>query len=526
MNGFATVEITLPERGALGDAHVCCLANNDVMPLDTRPAFRADVVGLTARHPEGMRVLRRSMCFLLAMAVRRVAPEAPFKIMHSAGDGFYFETDAPFEDEMRAVVARDLPIDTTVCAYDEAVELFKSSGQSDKLGLLEHINTPVVCLQRCADFTELAQGPLVPRTGMLGVFEIIPEGGGFIMQLPSESDPSAVAGYRPRHALMREHREHAEWGRRVGLETVADLNAAAQSSGIGETIQLCEALHARNFAKIADGIAARSPVPKLVLLAGPSSAGKTTSAKRLGVNLRNNGFRHLMLSADDYYAGEGKYPLDEDGKPDYEHIEALDLENFNADLETLLAGRAIKKRVFDFKTKKPVWNGAELALADNGILIVEGIHGLNPALTPSVPREAKHLVFLSALTQLGIDSNNVLSTSDNRLVRRLVRDHLYRGSSALRTLGMWGSVRRGEERWIFPFQENADVSFNTALDYELAVLRPYAEPLLAEVKPKNAEYATARRLGKVLGNFHAITAEKVPADSLLREYIGGSVFDY
>jgi len=326
--------------------------------------------------------------------------------------------------------------------------------------------------------------------------------------------------------LMREHREHAAWGKRIGLETVADLNNAVQSLEIGEIIRLCEALHARNFAKVADEIAERTPVPRLVLLAGPSSAGKTTSAKRLGINLRNNGLRPVMLSTDDYYAGEGHYPLDGEGKPDYEHIGALDLEEFNKNLETLLAGRAVRRRVFDFKAKRPAYPGGEFALPDRGVLIVEGIHGLNPLLTPTVPREAKYLVFLSALTQLGIDSNNVLSTSDNRLVRRLVRDHLYRGSSALRTLGMWPSVRRGEERWIFPFQENADVSFNTALDYELAVLRPYAEPLLAEVKPGDAEYATARRLGKVLGNFHAVSSGAVPADSLLREYIGGSVFEY
>ena len=314
----------LPETDARGEPHVCCLVNNEVLPLDTRLTCRSTVEGLTARHPEGMRVLRRSACFLLAMAAGRVAPKTFFKIRHSIADGFYFESGGEsietVESAMREIVAQDMPIQTASCAYDEAVALFESTGQADKLGLLEHINTPTVRIQRCGEFTELMQGPLAPRTGLLGVFRFIACGDGFILQLPSESDPSAVAGYRPRPELMREHREHAAWGKRIGLENIADLNAAVQSLGIGEIIQLCEALHARNFAKIADEIASRAPVPRLVLIAGPSSAGKTTSAKRLCINLRNNGFRPVMLSTDDYYAGEGRYPLDDDGKPDYGYM--------------------------------------------------------------------------------------------------------------------------------------------------------------------------------------------------------------
>ena len=541
-SGIPAMEV-LPARDGNGDPFICCFVNNEAVSLDTRLTYSCVLEGASARHAEGIRVLRRSTCFLLAMAVRRAAPAAQFHIQHSLGDGFFFTLRAPsasssaepgddaallaeVEREMRAIAAADLPIETSRCAYDEALEHFASAGQSDKLGLLRHINTPAVRIARCAEFAELLQGPLAPRTGLLGVFAFIPCGNGCILQLPSQAAPAAVAEFAPRPALMREHSEHAEWGEKIGLETVADLNASVESLEIYELIQLCEALHARNFAKVADDIAARPSPPRLVLIAGPSSAGKTTSAKRLSLNLRNNGYRPIVVSTDDYFVGDEGNPIGEDGKPDYEHINALDLDAFNTQLEALLAGRAVKRRIFDFKTKKPVILNETLALGDDDILIVEGIHGLNPMLTQAVPRGGKFLIFLSALTQLGIDSNNVLSTSDNRLVRRLVRDHLFRSHPAIRTLGMWQSVRRGEERWIFPFQDDADASFNTALDYELAVLRPFAEPLLAQVKPRDPEYATARRIERMLSNFHAITPAAVPPDSILREYIGGSVFQY
>lgn len=532
---------TLPQADEDGLPYIGARVNNEVVALHTRLKMNCTVNGLTARDEDGWRILRRSMCFLLAMAARRALPKAKLRIRHSLGQGVFFTlkyTDCPehtalckdavkkIETEMRAIIAADLRVERLACAYDEAVTLFTETAQFDKVGLLRHINTPSVDLLRCEEFTELDQGPVVNRTALLSAFTLISYENGCMLQLPSAEDPRIVAPFKPRPQLMRVHRDHVKWGESVGFSSVGELNEAVYALRISEIIQMSETLHNRNLTRIADQITARNPVPRIILIAGPSSAGKTTSAKRLGIHLHINGLRPVMLSTDDYFVGEGLNPLDEKGQPDYEHVQAVDISLFNEHLTRLLAGQPIKRRVFDFKAKHGVSLDEELRLGPDDVLIVEGIHGLNPQLTADVPKEMKFSIFLSALTQLGIDDNNVLSTSDNRLLRRMVRDHLFRGHSALQTIRMWPSVRRGEERWIFPYQDDADVSFNTALDYEIAVLRPFAQPLLAEIKPHHDEYATARRLYGVLSNFHSITPSAVPGDSILREYIGGSLLKY
>ncbi len=531
----------LPQADETGLPHLGAIVNNEVVSLSTRLNMNCSVNGLTAQDSDGWRILRRSMCFLLAMAARRAIPGAKLRIRHSLGDGMFFtlRMDGETEDkplshkavkllatEMNAIIAADMVIENLECAYDEAVAVFTQAAQHDKVGLLRHINTPSVNLLRCDGFTELNQDPVVTHTSILGPFSLIPYENGCILQIPAQEKPGVVAPFKPYPELMRVHREHVKWGETMGVDSVGELNEAVYELRISEIIQMSEALHNRNFAKIADKITSQNPVPKLILIAGPSSAGKTTSAKRLGINLRINGLRPVMLSTDDYFVGDGFNPLGEDGKPDYEHVNAVDLKMFNDHITSLLAGQTISRRIFDFKAKNPVYTQEELSLGPDDILLIEGIHGLNPLLTANVPRDQKFLIFLSALTQLGIDDNNILSTTDNRLLRRIVRDHLFRGHSALQTIRMWPSVRRGEARWIFPFQDEADLSFNTALDYEIAVLKPFAEPLLAEIKPHHEEYATARRLYGVLTNFHSITPSAVPGDSILREYIGGSLLKY
>lgn len=531
----------LPQTDSDGLPYFGALVNNDAVALQMRLDMNCTVKGLTAKDPDGWRILRRSMCFLLAMAVRRILPQARFRIQHSLGDGVFFnlreKTDAPdapvnpkalkrLEKEMRALVAEDISIDCSECAYEEAVAQFTEAGQYDKVGLLRHVNTPSVRILKCDGFIDLNHGPVASHTGILRTFDLIPYEDGCIMQLQSEENPGAVSPFKPHPELMRVHREHARWGDIMGVKSVGQLNQAVYELRISEIIQMTEALHDKNFAKIADLISSRSPLPRIVLMAGPSSAGKTTSAKRLGIHLSVNGLRPVMLSTDDYFVGEGANPVDENGVPDYEHIDALDLRMFNEHLTELLAGKTVKRRKFDFHKQQPVYLDEDLTLGEHDVLIIEGIHGLNPALSSMIPREEKFLIFLSALTQLGIDDNNILSTTDNRLLRRIVRDHLFRRHSALETIRMWPSVRRGEERWIFPYQDEADISFNTALDYEIAVLRPFAEPLLAEIKPHHPEYAMARRLQRVLNNFHSITPSAVPGDSILREYIGGSLLKY
>ena len=531
----------LPATDSDGLPYLGALVNNDAVSLQMRLDMNCTVKGLTAQTPDGWRILRRSMCFLLSMAVRRSLPNALFRIRHSLGDGMFFTlrepTESPdtpiahevihaLEKEMRNLVSEDLAIESWACAYEEAVAMFAEAGQHDKVGLLRHRNTPSVDIIKCDGFTELYQGPIASHTGILGTFSLIPYEDGCIMQIPSQDKSDTVSAFSPHPELMRIHREHAKWGAIMGIQSVGELNEAVYELRISDIIQMSEALHDKNFAKIADRIATRSPIPRLVLIAGPSSAGKTTSAKRLGIHLRVNGLRPVMLSTDDYFVGDEANPVDENGNRDYEHIKALDLAMFNEHLTALLAGKPIRRRKFDFATKSPIYTTEELVLGERDVLIIEGIHGLNPMLTADVPRENKFLIYLSALTQLDIDDNNILSTTDNRLIRRLVRDHLFRKHSALDTIRMWPSVRQGEERWIFPFQDEADVSFNTALDYEIAVLRPFVEPLLSEIKPHNPEYATARRLQEVLGNFHPISPSAVPGDSILREYIGGSLLKY
>jgi uridine kinase len=532
---------TIPQTDDEGMPFLGALVNNEAVSLQARLDMSCTVKGLTSKDPEGWLILRRSMCFLLSMAAHTALPDARLRVMHSIGDGMFFvlrenggdsmqppspESLKILEKTMHSIVQSDKPIMCSHRSYEEAVKLFTDTGQLDKVSLLRHINTPSVRIFQCGDYSDLDQGPIVSRTGILGSFKLVPYENGCMMMMPPLEDPSKISEFVPFPELMRVHREHSKWGEDMDIQGVGQLNDAVYKLQISDIIQMSEALHDKNFTEIANMITEKTPVPRVILIAGPSCAGKTTSAKRLGIHLRVNGRRPVLISTDDYFVGTSANPVDEDGNPDFEHVDAVDIKMFNEHLTALLNGETIKRRKFDFRQQSPVFTDEEMHLDRNSVLIVEGIHGLNPILTESVPREDKFLIFLSALTQMGIDDGNVLSTTDNRLMRRIVRDHLFRGHSALATIRMWPSVRRGEERWIFPYQDMADVSLNTALDYEVAVLRPYVEPLLAEIKPYDPEYTIARRIQKVLTNFHSILPTAVPGDSILREYIGGSLLKY
>lgn len=531
----------LPATGPGGLPHVAAVFNNELVSLRTPAFLNGTLRGLTMADGDGRLVFRHTACLLLAMAARRALPAVRLRIRHSISGGMFFtlrDGDGGAERpvsaaearalsrELRAIVAEDLPIEEIPCGYEEALETFAAAGQHDKVGLLRHRNDPVVTLQACGPFRELRQDPALPRTGLLAPVGILRHAGGGVLRLPSRDDPRVLAPFVPQPGLLRVHREHARWGELLGVRNASELNAAVAEGRIRDVMQMSEALHDKAFARLADRIAARSPRPRIVLIAGPSSAGKTTSCKRLAIHLQVLGFRPVALSTDDYFVPEERDPLGPDGKPDYEHIRAVDVPALRRDLKALLAGRSVRRRTYDFKTKKPVWPGDSLSLGAGDILLIEGIHALNPVLTRGLPRESAFRIYLSALTQLGIDDDNVLSTADNRLVRRIVRDHQFRGHSARQTISMWPSVRRGEEKWIFPFQDEADAAFNSALDYELPVLWPFAFVLLSEVKPSDPEYATARRLMRLLLNFHPIPSQSVPGDSILREYIGGSQLSY
>lgn len=534
------VRDVLPAKGANGFDVLAALVNNEVVSLNHALVVNASVAPLTLADSHGWRVYRWSLGFLLAMAMRAVAPQVAFRLRHALGNGLYCsarwpdaETTVPLvervariEQAMRDLVARNLPIEVELQSYADALRRFEEAGQTDTINLLRHRNPPHVALLRCDSFLDLTHEPIVHRTGLLALFRLTPYETGFVLDMPALDAPDRVAPFEPQPHLFRVYQEHAAWGRILGVTTVGQLNETIVNKQMDDIIQTVEALHEKKLSAIADAITSRKPTTRLVLVAGPSSSGKTTFAMRLVSHLRVNGLRPVVISADDYFVGDELNPRDAHGNLDYEHIESMDLARLNRDLLDLLEGRPVHLRLFDFRTKTGRDRTETSRLGPQDVLIMEGIHCLNPQLTAEVPRQVKFQIYVSALTQLGVDRHNRISTTDNRLIRRLVRDDQYRGHQAIHTLQRWPSVRQGEQRWIFPFQHLADATFNSALDYELAVLKPFVVPLLNQIKPGQPEYTEARRLTGFLHNFLAIPATAVPGNSLLREYIGGSQLKY
>ncbi len=517
---------------------VAARVNNDVVSLSYPLTVNSTIIFITAANPHGWHVYRRSLSFLLAKAIYDIYPRAEFSVGHSMGPGLFcnFALDgiqgidtAALESiaaHMRKLVEQDHIIERRKIGFLDAVREFEACGMVEKQNLLQYRNPPRVVVHWCDGFCNLAHGPLAPSTGYLKYFELIPYPPGFVLQLPEQTAPTRIPPFEDQPHLFQIFQEHKNWGRILGVTTVGKLNQITYEGKVTRFIRTAEALHEKKLGRIADIITQRKPAVKVILIAGPSSAGKTTFANRLSTHLRVNGLKPITLGTDNYFVGKDRNPLDADGKPDYEHIEAVDLPAFNKDLLDLIEGRSIRKRTFNFEKKNPVISEKTIQLHDDQILIIEGIHGLNPRLTEMIPPERKFKIYISALTQLNIDSNNRIPTTDNRLIRRMVRDHQFRGHSPLETLRMWSMVRRGEERWVFPFQKEADATFNSALDYELAVLKPFVEPLLMQVKPSHLEYAESRRLTGFLLNFLPISEKLVPQDSILREYIGGSTLQY
>ena len=534
-----TVSDVIPSMNdASGLPYLAALANNDLVSLTYPLTVNSTVRPITAATPHGWRVYRRSISFLLSKAVRDVYAGAEFSIEHSFGTGLFcnFALDgrqgideaalARIEERMRELVAQNRPIERRKIGFTDAVREFETCNMAEKLNLLRYRNPPRVVVHWCDGFCDLAHGPLVPETGLLEHFRLIPYPPGFVLQIPEESTPTQTSEFRDQPHLFQIFQEHKSWGRILGVTTAGRLNQITYEGEVRSFIRTAEALHEKKLGRIADQIADRRDSVRVILVAGPSSAGKTTFSKRLTTHLRVNGLHPLTLGTDDYFVGEDRNPVDADGKPDYEHIEAVDLEAFNRDLLDLVNGRPITVRRFDFETKKPMHLAETMQLRKDQVLIIEGIHGLNPRLTEMIPPERKFKIYVNALTQLNIDADNRISTTDNRLMRRMVRDHQFRGHSPLETLRMWPMVRRGEEAWVFPFQQAADATFNSALDYELAVLKPFIEPLLMQIKPSAPEYAESRRLTGFLLNFLPIPEDFVPPSSILREYIGGSALEY
>jgi uridine kinase len=515
---------------------VAMLANNEVVnlqhPLEVNTALSPVDLG----SPAGVTIYRKSLCFLLSLAARQVFPDRRLVIGHSLGRGYVYYFDGMeevpdrdlrrIESRMRELVSRSLPIGPAVLSYTEAMEHFERNNQPDTVLLLKNLNEPRIHVNCCEGFLDLAHGPLVPNTAILSVFGLRSYPPGFLLRYPPSENPHALGSFADSPILFSTYREYKNWGKILRVGSVGSLNELIREGRIKEFIQVAEALQDKKIAEIADKINAKCDRIRIVLIAGPSSSGKTTFSKKLMIQLRVVGRNPVTISLDDYFKGTELTPRDEAGNLDFEALGALDVDLLNAHLLSLVKGETVEIPSFDFLsgTRKP--KGKQMVLPDRAILILEGIHGLNDALTPLVERDTKYKIYVSALTQLNLDDHNRIATTDNRLLRRIVRDNQFRGHSAFRTLSMWSSVRRGEDRNIFPFQNSADSAFNSALDYELAVLKVYAEPLLATVKPDVPEYQDARTLMSFLANFAPLHPRWVPPTSILREFIGESEFTY
>ncbi|TVR67394.1 MAG: nucleoside kinase [Spirochaetaceae bacterium] len=514
---------------------VACLVNNEIRALTYRIHINAKLIPVSLKSDAGQRVYRRSLCYALTIAAARVFENRRLLIGHSLGNAYYYSFDGcaatsrdleALDSELQAIVAADLPIERTVVSYTEALDFFRSRRMEDAALLVERHNYGEVPVYRCGDFLDLSYGPLAARTGVLSTYRLELYEEGFLLLFPSADNPGEIRDEARSSMIFQIYREYKEWGRILGISSVGQLNRLAERGGIKEFIRVNEALHDKKIASIADRIRSVSDDVRVVLIAGPSSSGKTTFTKKLAVQLTVVGLIPVIISLDDYFVPRERTPRDAEGKFDFEQLGAIDVELLNEDLLGLFSGKEIALRTFNFKTGQPEYRGGSLKLPERGVLLMEGIHGLNDALTPRIPAERKYKIYVSALTQLNLDDHNRIATTDNRLIRRMVRDHQFRGHTAASTLTMWPSVRRGENKNIFPFQESADSTFNTALDYELGVLRNYAEPLLRQVKPTDELYHEAVQLQTFLKNFSVIPEKLVPQESILREFIGDSGFHY
>jgi uridine kinase len=511
--------------------------NNEILPLSALLEINALVEPILLSVSEGVMIYRRSLAYLVAMAGLEVCPGKSLQIGHSLGHSYYYtfeeesfltpEIIQALSDKMHELVEKDLAIDFHHVAYNDALALFEKNHQEYTALLMNHRNESKVPVNSCGDFMDLYIGPLVARTGLLQAFELMEYEDGFLLKFPATGKGNTIEAKEEYDKIFSVYDEYKKWGRIVGVHSVGQLNQLISDKTIREYMRIAEAFQANKLAEIAAKIYEKRDSIKVVLIAGPSSSGKTTTAKRLSIQLKVMGIEPIAIGLDDYYVGTENTPKDEHGKPDFECLEALDVPYLNEQLLALFNGEEVEIPSFDFKTgKRKEGGGRPLTLNRRSMLIIEGIHGLNDKLTPQVSADMKFKLYVSALTQLNLDDHNRIPTSDNRLLRRMVRDYQFRGSGAAKTISMWPSVQRGEKKHIFPFQNSADIAFNSALDYELAVLKFYAEPLLRTVKPNLAEYSEAVRLLSFLENFAPIPPQYVPTQSILREFIGDSEFKY
>lgn len=514
---------------------VSAKVNNKVEGMHYRVYNNKDIEFLDMRTSSGSRAYTRTLFFVLCKAVQDLYPGHDVVIDIPVSNGFYvdvrLERDVTADDvdcirkRMQEIVDARMPIRRYMVPTEDAIALFEEKGDVEKVKLLRTSGSLYTTYYKIGEYVDFYYGTLLTNTSQLYLFGLEKYYDGMLLRIPSLKNPDELGEVTRQDKMFEIFKEHHHWQDIIGIRTVGDFNAAVDAGHATDIINISEALQEKKIAQIAEQIAAR-PGVKLVLLAGPSSSGKTTSCKRLSIQLAVNGLKPLQISLDDYFVDRERTPKDENGEYDYESIYALDLQKINDQFNALFRGEEVELPKYDFQSGKSKKSGQRLKMNDNNVLVVEGIHALNPELTSQIPNEQIFRVYASALTTILLDNHNYIPTTDNRLLRRIIRDYKYRGVSAQDTIHRWPSVRAGENKWIFPFQENADAMLNTAMLYELAVLKMQAEPLLEQVPENCDEYAEAYRLLKFLKYFKGIPFNNLPPTSLLREFLGGSSFHY
>lgn len=534
--GTAFAEIAQEYQPEYEDDIVLVMLNNRLKELNKTLKTDGELIFVTTRDRAGRKAYRRSVTFLMQRAVHNLSVEdgktVTVRVEHSISQGYYCELTGESPDgeylsrlrrEMARLAEEKIPIGKKSISTDEAVALFRELGMRDKERLFAYRRSSKVNIYNIGNYEDYFYGYMVPDTGYLKYFELELYEGGFVLLFPNK-DTKTASEFIPSHKLFHVLKESAEWGAKLDIATIGALNDAIAQGRIRDVILVSEALMERKIGRMAEDIASM-PDKKFVMIAGPSSSGKTTFSHRLSIQMMAQGLNPHPIALDDYYVDREDTPKHPDGTYNFECLEALDIELFNRDMSALLAGERVELPYYNFRTGKREYKGNFKQLGENDILVLEGIHGLNDRLSYSLPKSSKLKIYISALTQLNIDEHNSLPTTDGRMIRRMVRDARTRNISAKETIAMWGSVRNGEEQYIFPFQEEADIMFNSALIYELAVLKQYAEPLLFEIDKSCPEYVEAKRLLKFLDYFLPVPSEDIGKNSILREFIGGSIFN-
>ncbi len=535
--GITLEEIAMDQQITLGTPVCGALVNNKLKELSFSVVKSKSVEFIDLYHPDGRRMYIRSLLFIMYAAVREVFPEVTLNVEHGIANGYFAELRGlgrpltasdvfAIREEMETIVEKNYPFEKVGLPTEEVVALFRKQGLHSKASLFGQQGTLYSFVYFMNGLANYFYGHLVPSTGMISNFGLELYYDGILLRVPKAGDMNTLLGFSKLDKLFGVFQEHKDWAEILKVSTISDLNNFIINGKGGDVIKISEALHEKKIAEIANMVSQRRDQVKIVLVAGPSSSGKTTFSKRLGVQLAVNGLWPRMISVDDYFVDREKTPLDEKGNHDYESLEAIDVEFLNQQLLELLDGKEVEIPRFDFQTGKRSFTGHTLKLNDGDVLIIEGIHCMNPRMLPRINPETTFRVFISALTQVSVDEQTHISTSDNRLIRRMIRDSKYRGYPARETIKRWPSVRKGEEKNIFPFQENADVMFNSATLYELAVLKKYADPLLQSVTENQEEYSESTRLLKFLFYFKQLDEAEIPPTSLLREFLGGSSFVY